>query len=106
MFALRPSPSPTLSTTPLSYHISPPSSYPHTPLLTFDNIPLPTMGDHVDAPLPVNTGNDNEGWMELARLHEELEDAKKVIMALQNLAAAATAAPAVEPEVPKWKKHT
>ena len=109
MFALHPSPSPTLSTTPLSYHISPPSSYPHTPLLTFDNLPSPTMGDNINAPPPINPGDDNEGWLELARLRQELEDAKKVIMALQNLAVANAAAPAPalapEPEVPKWKEN-
>ena len=107
MFALRPSPSPTLSTTPLSYHISPPSSYPHTPLLTFDSLPLSTMGDNIDAPPLINTQDDNEGWLELARLRQELEDAKKVIMALQNLAVANAAAPAPvpEPKVPKWKEN-
>jgi len=89
MFALRPSPSPTLSTTPLSYHISPPSSCLHTPLLTFDN--LPTMGDHVDefpsTLPPVNVEADSAGWLAIAKLHEELEDAKRVITALQGLAA-------------------
>ena len=111
MFALRPSPSPTLSTTPLSYHISPPSSYPHTPLLTFDNLPSPTMGDHIDelpsTLPPVNAEADSAGWLAIAKLREELEDAKRVIAALQGLAAAATAAPVSEPEpeVPKWKRH-
>ena len=40
-------------------------------------------------------------------MHKELEDAKKVIMALQNFAAVATVALAPESEsgVPKWKEH-
>ena len=65
------------------------------------------MGDNIDAPPPINTGDNNEGWLELARLRQELEDAKKVIMALQNLAVASAAAPAPapEPEVPKWKEN-
>ena len=67
------------------------------------------MGDNIDAPPPINTQDDNEGWLELARLRQELEDAKKVIMVLQNLAVANAAAPAstsaLESEVPKWKEH-
>ena len=63
------------------------------------------MGDLTDTIPPVNPGNDNEGWLELAWLHQELEDAKKVIMALQNLAVSNTAAPEPESEVPKWKEH-
>ena len=54
---------------------------------------------------PVNQESDSEGWLELVQLCEELEDAKKVIMVLQNLAASNTAAPEPEPEVPKWKEH-
>ena len=75
------------------------------PLLNFNTLPAPTMGDLTDTIPPVNPGNDNEGWLELAWLREELEDAKKVIMALQNLAASDTVASEPEPEVPKWKEH-
>ena len=64
------------------------------------------MGDLTDALLPVNQESDSTGWLELAWLHKKLKDAKKVIMALQNLAAANTAALEPEPEVPKWKEHT
>ena len=38
-------------------------------------------------------------------MHEELEDMKKVIMVLQNLAALATVAPESELEMPKLKEH-
>ena len=64
------------------------------------------MGDLTDVLPPVNQESDSMGWLELAWLHKELENAKKVIMALQNLAAANTAALEPEPEVPKWKEHT
>ena len=63
------------------------------------------MGDLTDALPPVSQESDSAGWLELAWLHEELEDAKKVIMALQNLATSNTAALEPEPEVPKWKEH-
>ena len=63
------------------------------------------MGDLTDTLPPVNQESDSAGWLELAQLCEELEDAKKVIMALQSLAASNTAAPEPEPEVPKWKEH-
>ena len=63
------------------------------------------MGDLTDALPPVNQESDSTGWLELVQLREELEDAKKVIVALQNLAAMNTAAPEPEPEVPKWKEH-
>ena len=82
MFALRPSPSPTLSTTPLSYHFSPPSSYLHTPLLNFNNLPISTMGDLTDTLPQVNQESDSAGWLKLAQFHKELEDAKEVIAAL------------------------
>ena len=64
------------------------------------------MGDLTDTLPPINQESDSAGWLELAWLHEELEDAKKVIMALQSLAASNTTAPEPEPEVPKWKEHT
>jgi hypothetical protein len=85
MFALRPSPSAsTLS--PLSYTHSPPSSYTHTPLLTFDNVPF-TMGDNIEGSAAIPTDSKAAGWAELARLRQEVEDAKKIIQVLQQMMA-------------------
>ena len=64
-----------------------------------------TMGDLTDALPPINQESDSAGWLAIAKLHEELEDTKKVITALQNLAAMATVIPEPEPEVPKWREH-
>jgi hypothetical protein len=85
MFALRPSPSASTSS-PLSYTHSPPSSYTHTPLLTFDNAPF-IMSDHIEGTSTIPTASEASGWAELARLRQELEDAKKVIQALQQMTA-------------------
>ena len=59
------------------------------------------MGDLTDTIPPINTESDSAGWLELVQLHEELEDAKKVIVALQNLAASNTAAPEPDADIPK-----
>ena len=63
------------------------------------------MGDLTDVLPPVNQESNNAGWLELVWLHEKLEDAKKVIAALQNLAAMNTTALEPEHKVPKWKEH-
>ena len=65
------------------------------------------MGDNIDdVPNPALTNNKSVGWLELACLQEELEDAKKVIMALQSLAAENTTALERSTEEPKWKRNT
>ena len=66
------------------------------------------MGDLTDTvPVPVTSHEDSAtGWLELARLRQELEDAKRVIAALQSLATSATAALEHDNDVPEWKRHT
>jgi hypothetical protein len=62
------------------------------------------MGEITDT-VPV-TSDDATGWAELARLREELEDAKRVIATLQGLAATATAAhDHNEDDIPEWKRR-
>ena len=63
------------------------------------------MGDLTNTISLINQESDSAGWLELACLCKELQDAKKVITVLQNLATTNTAAPELEVEVPEWKKH-
>jgi hypothetical protein len=87
MFTLQTSPS-TSTLSPLSLNCSPPSSYAHTPLLTFDNTPF-TMGNNIEGTSAVSITPDPEAtrWAELAHLRQELNDTKKVIQALQQMMA-------------------
>jgi len=66
------------------------------------------MGDLTDSvPVQVtNQDNSATGWMELARLCEELEDVKRVIAALQSLTTSASAAHDHDnEEIPEWKRR-
>jgi hypothetical protein len=64
------------------------------------------MGDLTDSVPVTNQDNSATGWMELACLRKELEDTKRVIPALQGLAASATAAhDDDDDDVPEWKRR-
>jgi DNA-binding PadR family transcriptional regulator len=45
------------------------------------------MGDHIEGTSTIPTDTEASGWAKLARLRQELDDAKKIIQTLQTMIA-------------------